>query len=792
MDVNDLIIEVRDGNLNRRNQIMPQYWVDVVINPVFNGVGAWSLTLPDEHPAVAILKAPSSGVIFTTPWWVVSGFMTDAVNDAESEDPQSTWTFSGQTDEIILDDPLLFPTPSEVDPALQEDAYNVRIGPAETIIHEYIVANIGSAAPSSRRNPYLTLGSDLGRGGSQTYSASWDIMIEAIQKIAANAALGFKVTQVADALRFDMYVPQDRSDTVRMDIFNRTLESVQYGYGAPKLTRAIVGGAGDGPYRKIKLRTSTESGDAEADWNRIRERFVDARSADTEDELDLAGDKALLDGGATITSVSVVPVDDTTMIFGKDWFLGDLVGVTVNNQPLKSIVAEGVITGNSDGMKVAAKLGDPSGFDFESILVAQINGLEQRLRDMERLVSTDPLLVRSRTGVISPLYTYGPVDVLMDGDSTYTTGVKWLTPYVPTAGDVVSMQYSDGQWMITGQVRADNDYLRPLPFVLNTAAGWTTYDANPGDPSYSSSVANASKYSPVVFTKSSAGYVVMYGLVAKTTATAAGVVIGTLPVGFRPSADLSFVAVNNSGAVRLDVKTNGDIVTGAGGAAAGYLSLANISFNTVATYTPLTLINSWVPFGGTFRTPGIYEDPYGLVTLSGAAKSGTNSASTIMSNSIPAGSLPSKSHYIALGVNNTLGASSISGGGTAIVKQNPVGNNMHNFDGMRWSDTANDAAYTNMNYFNSWVSYNAAFYPLQFRKRPDGLVHVRGFVGSGSFGGPAGILPEGCRPSHRILTCSVAADLFARVDIGADGSVTPMSGSSNVWASIDVLFAAGV
>lgn len=74
----------------------------------------------------------------------------------------------------------------------------------------------------------------------------------------------------------------------------------------------------------------------------------------------------------------------------------------------------------------------------------------------------------------------------------------------------------------------------------------------------------------------------LQGIVTKTAGVpAGGNVIGTLPVGFRPTATVIFVVWTGSPpqAGRLDVQANGDVVWSAGGVAeTDFTNLSGVSF----------------------------------------------------------------------------------------------------------------------------------------------------------------------------------------------------------------------
>ena len=55
-----------------------------------------------------------------------------------------------------------------------------------------------------------------------------------------------------------------------------------------------------------------------------------------------------------------------------------------------------------------------------------------------------------------------------------------------------------------------------------------------------------------------------------------------------------------------------------------YTGIVNENFLTVEDWNAPSLINSWVNYGGAYDTAGYYIDPYGVVHLKGALKTGTS------------------------------------------------------------------------------------------------------------------------------------------------------------------------
>jgi len=386
MQVEDLIVEVRDKNLNRIGQIRPNDLEGATFVSRFNNVGSWSMKLHYGHALGELLRLPGYGIILTsaTGATILSGPTLSAKLTQSQDNIDGDWEITGSSDEIYLTERLTYPKPSTADVTAQTDDYDDRSGQAETVIKEYVSANMGADAPLERQVLGFSIEPDLGRGELVAAAARFDNLQEFIYDLAQAGGIGYQVTQVLTDLNFSVFTPQDRSNTVRMDIANRKLSSSVLSYGTAKLTRAIVGGKGEAKNRSFIERTSSQSLLAESDWGRRIETFIDARGANNTDELQTAGDESLVDNGKTITEISVTPSNDQNMVYGVDWFLGDKVTIVTNEIESTAVVTEIGINIAADGVRVGATVGTPVGIEFEAKLMAKTNQLDSRVSNLER------------------------------------------------------------------------------------------------------------------------------------------------------------------------------------------------------------------------------------------------------------------------------------------------------------------------------------------------------------------------------------------------------------------------
>ncbi|MCD2462462.1 siphovirus ReqiPepy6 Gp37-like family protein [Streptomyces sp. MBT42] len=384
MRLDEITVEVRDKQLTRVGLIRPEE-LRLELTDNFNNVGDWKLQLAIENPLCNALRAPGAGIIITGPNDVImSGPMVKSEFAATPEDPGGSVSFEGVSDTVALADALAFPDPSNPNGATQTKAHDVRQGTAEDVMHSFVMANIGPTAPVERRRAHLTDGVSLSRGPAVIKSARFPVLGNLLTELALLGSLGFRVVQRGTSLVFETYQITDRSDLVRLDVLNGTLAGQRVAITPPGVTRAIVAGQGELVKRQFLQVQTAQSVAAEADWGRRIEKFIDQRNTDKWDELQQAGDEAMEDAGFTAINVQVVPMEESTMRFGHDWYLGDKVSVVVDSQELKSNVTGMVLKADDGGFRLGALLGDATGFDADAALSKRVTSTEARVSQLER------------------------------------------------------------------------------------------------------------------------------------------------------------------------------------------------------------------------------------------------------------------------------------------------------------------------------------------------------------------------------------------------------------------------
>jgi hypothetical protein len=387
MLIQDITVEVRDANLERVGQITERNLVGLEVVARFNAVGAWRITLPAGDPMADALRAPGSGIIVTGSSGVLlSGPTISAKSVKTAENPEGEWEITGADDTSVLGHRVAYPTPATDDLSLQSD-FDVRTGPAESVMKAYVEANLGDDAPVSRQVTGLTVEADQARGETVTGRARFQPIGELLTQLAITSGLGFDVAQNDGGLEFKVYEPVDRSLSIRMDIDNNRLTKSEYSYTAPQATRVIVAGQGTGADRTLVEVVSDASEDAETLWAKRIELFKDSRNTSDLGELEQAGTEILADKGYTVEAVSVTPTDDEVMSYPADWGLGDKVSVVIGDITVTQVVTEVAIVITEEGIKVGATVGDPATAtqdDVESQVIVKQSDQESRISNLER------------------------------------------------------------------------------------------------------------------------------------------------------------------------------------------------------------------------------------------------------------------------------------------------------------------------------------------------------------------------------------------------------------------------
>ena len=294
-----------------------------------------------------------------------------------------------------------------------------------------------------------------------TIRARFDTLGDLLRDIALRAGLRFRVVQVDGKLQFQVFEVADRSAEVRLDMRNRAIVAQKVAITAPDMTRVIVAGQGEGELRTLLEVSTADSVTAESEWGRRIETFKDQRQTNDTGELEAAATDDLTVDGATRVTMGAIPADETTMIYGTDWSLGDIVTAVIEGVETVSTVTEAKIVAGPGGARIGFSLGDSLLLDTGRALTAAVDATADRVSALERTIASAPKStnIADATAVGRALLTAASTSAARstieaaaaahNHDAAYApmahthtqSGLPWLTigvtaPAVPAEGDV--------------------------------------------------------------------------------------------------------------------------------------------------------------------------------------------------------------------------------------------------------------------------------------------------------------------------------------------------------------------
>ncbi len=305
--------------------------------------------------------------------------------------------------------------------------------------------------------------------------------------------------------------------------------------------------------------------------------------------------------------------------------------------------------------------------------------------------------------------------------------------------------------------------------------GWTDYNNG----------ADTNIYQTGAYTKSSAGVVMLKGLLRRVGTATSGEIIATLPSGYRPAENFMFQGESSGGSARIDIYPDGTIRFQTGGT--GWYSLEGISFipagspYTWTAFSPLQ--NSWVNYNNGWAIAGYTMDSTGKVFTKGLVANG-NTADGAVIGQLPAGYAPPDYLHMPTTSNNAFDVTgaNTSGGITAkSIAQNSYRSIQHNFF------AAGKASWNNLTLQNGWLIYPGYAVP-QYTKGPDGIVKVKGLIygGNTANGTVVANLPAGYRPAYRSLQSNACMLHLCRFDVLPTGDIIIADGNASAsWSALE-------
>jgi hypothetical protein len=279
---------------------------------------------------------------------------------------------------------VVYPDPTVL-PAAQTLDFWQFTGDAEGALRTLALDAGGPGALPGRTVPRLTLGIQNFIGSTVVVkaprNAAWGDIARQIAELGGN--LGFRVRQSGRDLLFEVYQPEDKSESVRFSFGLGNLRYVSHERKAPTVTSVTVGGQGEGAERAMIERVDAAE---QATWGRF-EKHLARGGASPLQELQDDGDLALADGAAT-TRMTANVSDTPDQQFGTHYKVGDIVSIeAATGEHLADVVRTVHLQiFATSGEYVSATIGNQSAMTDQG-WVRKVREIETRLGRIETAVT---------------------------------------------------------------------------------------------------------------------------------------------------------------------------------------------------------------------------------------------------------------------------------------------------------------------------------------------------------------------------------------------------------------------
>lgn len=400
-----------------------------------------------------------------------------------------------------------------------------------------------------------------------------------------------------------------------------------------------------------------------------------------------------------------------------------------------------------------------------------------------------PTVAASISDPASAVFTWPTVPGATSYSITYNTGSGWVNGFTNGAATTYTVDAVRNN-VVTARVTANNS-AGASPYIEKsiTIPPWTSLFLQNSWNDY------LNGYSTGAYTKTSSGVVMLKGLLRRTGTAVGYEIVGALPVGYRPAGILIFqTSMSPNEASRVDVYPDGTVRCAV--CNAGWTALDGIKFLPTGSPYPFTapvLSNLWVNYDtGVHQVAGYAVDGNGRTHIQGLVKSGTVTNGTLIAT-LPIALLPGEYMHLPADNGSVYGV-------VGIEYRNPYG-------AVAKGGTNGYLSLTNMFYpasylagtncaiswcaltlQNGWYWYGTIFSTPKYTKSADGIVSLKGLIGSGTVtnGTIIATLPVGYRPKEHLLLGVASANAYARIDImPATGTVIVGGSVAAGWLSID-------
>lgn len=420
--------------------------------------------------------------------------------------------------------------------------------------------------------------------------------------------------------------------------------------------------------------------------------------------------------------------------------------------------------------------------------------MSQPMRYLDMLIPQEPQAQDSWTW--ATVTQQIPLKIRLDGEVAALAGTPETMVQGLEVGNRVWVQLYGRRAIIHGSTSSDTG---GGSSVVGIDSGWHYLDyAKEPRLSVARYLDVSGSWSPGQYRRDASGTVYLAGLIGTA---AAGTILFTLPVGFRPAYRCMFQCCGSNAQILIEVNSNGAVRT-ASPSGNDFLSLENIQFKAdlddpvlTAAWTPLTLENGWVTLNVNDAGPPAYMiDTMGDVFFRGIIAGG---GANVNIASLPAPIRPYRQHLWTIPANGGLMRTNLMAGGQLQSEGFSPGatNSWVALNGMIASNVGEPGLWpVKPPKTNGWVPYQSAenqFQDLRFAINANGVVTMWGLIGGGTANVEVvpvnGIYPAYCPDNNHIFAVAAANVGACRVDVGSNGSILLRNywqGGVNSWVGL--------
>ncbi|MEU6389958.1 hypothetical protein [Streptomyces sp. NPDC046939] len=405
-------VEVFDKSLKRVGEI--DQWLSLDFTVRLCQEGAWQLLIKDGTPQSELIEKGGGIAIWRDG-------VSKPLLSGQVDTYQKYWTkvqhtgpgslyIAGKCHNTMAYRRLAFLDPTKPVEQQYQARMPGRIVPgsrAGSAIWSELRNSLGPSALTNRQVPGINFGTQPTTIGIPlSDSLQFDSIGSKIEEWYGKRGAAYRFIYNAETQQIDLeiFAPRDRSKEVRFSPELGNLREYIWTLNAPKVTRVIVGCAGEKLERYFYQKIDAAS---EAEWGVQIESFLDRRdiqlkvdratglpvkadSTMTADDLTAAKDALTEAASDALTegekngNFQIYPIDTEACQFGRDYYVGDKVTVAVDGTEYSDVVREVVVSVDDGGntQDVSPKIGEQGTGDPLN-LYKTVYEMQKKLRRLE-------------------------------------------------------------------------------------------------------------------------------------------------------------------------------------------------------------------------------------------------------------------------------------------------------------------------------------------------------------------------------------------------------------------------